>query len=110
MKAVVSAFMSYNQQTNQTGNPTIVYIDGFNLYYGALNCKRPGLKWLNLEDWLAKLLPTNNIVGIKYFTARVSGKYDPNKPLRQELYLRALKTLKKVQIIEGAFLIKKRKI
>ena len=36
----------------------------------------------------------NQIVGIKYFTARVLSRPDnPSQPLRQEIYLRALKTL-----------------
>lgn len=36
----------------------------------------------------------NQIVGIKYFTARVLSRPDnPSQPLRQEIYLRALKAL-----------------
>jgi uncharacterized LabA/DUF88 family protein len=69
---------------------TIVYIDGFNLYYGAV--KGTPHKWLDLKTLCQKLLePRNRIVAIKYFTARVSGANDPSKPLRQENYLRALK-------------------
>lgn len=89
---------------------TIVYIDGFNLYYGALNKKGPGRKWLDLESWLKKLLPNNNIAEIKFFTARVTGKFDPDKPVRQNLYFRALATNKKITRIEGRFLNKKVKI
>ena len=46
-----------------------------------------------------------SIVNIKYFTARISpimGNLDA--PLRQSLYVRALKTLKDVEIEEGHFL------
>jgi uncharacterized LabA/DUF88 family protein len=89
---------------------TIVYIDGFNLYYGMLNKHRAGLKWLDINKLLMILLPNNEIQKIKFFTARVSGKYDPSKPNRQEIYFRALKTLPNVNIIEGTFLFKWAKI
>jgi len=89
---------------------TWVYIDGFNLYYGALNKKGPGRKWLDIESWLKKLLPQNNVAKIKFFTARVTGKYDPDKPARQNLYFRALGTNKIIDKIEGRFLNKKVKI
>ena len=88
---------------------TYVYIDGFNLYYGILNQKRPGLKWLDLEGWLKKLLPPSqyDIRKIKFFTARVSATpEDPDKPVRQDIYFRALRTLPLVEIIEGSFLFK----
>jgi len=92
---------------------TWVYIDSFNLYYGALNRKGPktlGLKWLDLESWLTKVFPMNDIQKIKLFTARVSGKFDPTKPVRQDTYFRALRTLKTVEIIEGTFSFRKKRI
>lgn len=49
----------------------IVYIDGFNLYYGSLS--KMLHKWLNLEILFGLLRPDDNIVEIKYFTAIVSG-------------------------------------
>jgi len=72
---------------------TIVYVDGFNLYYGAL--KGTPYKWLGILAMSRNILsPKNRIVGIKYFTARVLSRPDnPSQPLRQEIYLRALKTL-----------------
>jgi uncharacterized LabA/DUF88 family protein len=88
---------------------TYIYIDSFNLYYGFLK-KRKGVKWLDLEKWLTTIFPNNDIQKIKFFTARVSGKYDPNKPVRQEIYFRALGTLSKVKIIEGSFINKSVKI
>lgn len=54
----------------------IVYVDGFNLYYGAL--KRTPYKWLNIMTLCNFLLPKNRIVGIKYFTALVTAR--PNDP------------------------------
>lgn len=92
---------------------TVVYVDSFNLYYGILKRRQPGFKWLNLEDWLKKLLPPSQytIQRIKFFTARVSATtHDPQKPVRQDIYFRALKTLPTIEIIEGTFLFKWTKI
>lgn len=82
---------------------TIVYVDGFNLYYGAL--KGTPFKWLDLLKMSQLLLPRHKIIGIKYFTALVSSRPDdPTKTVRQQVYLRALRTLPGVEIILGHFL------
>lgn len=86
---------------------TIVYIDGFNLYYRAL--KGTPHKWLNLAALSAAVLPaTSEIVGINYYTARVSGRTDPTAPARQQVYLRALGCLPGVKITYGNFLTTKK--
>ena len=103
----------YLHLMNTIKEKTWVYIDSFNLYYGALNPrgqKTLGLKWLDLESWLKKIFPRNDIQKIKLFTARVSGKYDPTKPVRQDTYFRALRTLKTIEIIEGTFLFRKKRV
>jgi len=80
-----------------------VYVDGFNLYYGAV--KDTKLKWLNIHHLCELLLPELAIHTIKYFTARVSGrKDDPDKPTRQQIYLRALRTIPRLEVIYGSFL------
>ncbi len=84
---------------------TYVYIDGFNLYYGAL--QKSSYKWLDVAKLSSYLLQGHAIVKIKYFTAPMKvreGDSDPNKPVRQQIYLRALRTLLNVEIIEGFFL------
>ena len=82
---------------------TIVYVDGFNLYYGALRKTRH--KWLDLAKFCQTLLPNDNVAAIKYFTAKVSGnRRDPDSPIRQQLYLRALATLPNVSVVYGHFL------
>lgn len=48
---------------------TIVYVDSFNLYYGAL--KRSTNKWLDLERLFGLVLTRNEIIAIKYFTAKM---------------------------------------
>ena len=48
---------------------TFVYVDGFNLYYGAL--KGTPFKWLDLVALFGKVLqPRHDILKVKYFTAR----------------------------------------
>lgn len=89
---------------------TCIYVDGFNLYYGALNKNMPGLKWLDLHKWFSGILLQNEIITIKFFTAKVSGKYDRTQPDRQKLYWQALRTLPNVTIIEGTFLFSPKKI
>ena len=52
---------------------SIIYIDGFNLYYGAL--KDTKWKWLNLERFFTLLRQDDDIQVIKYFTALISGSH-----------------------------------
>ena len=69
---------------------TRVYVDGFNLYYGAL--KGTPFKWLNPVDLTRRVLPAGYIMDkLLYFTAHVSGVSDPGAPARQrsELLRRA---------------------
>lgn len=82
-----------------------LYVDGFNVYYRAL-AKTP-YKWLDLHKLAADLLNSDDeITSIKYYTARVSGRNDPDQPRRQQAYLNALKTLSNVSIYYGRFLSK----
>lgn len=84
---------------------TRIYIDGFNLYYGCL--RNTGFRWLNLSDFCRRYFPPekNKIDLIKYFTAKVSARPgDEDAPNRQQIYLRALRTLDDVEIHFGHFL------
>jgi uncharacterized LabA/DUF88 family protein len=82
---------------------TNIYIDGFNLYFGAV--KNTPYKWLNLAEMCRLMLPRNQIHKIKYFTALVNARpNDPDQPIRQQTYLRALKTIPNLSIILGHFL------
>lgn len=80
---------------------TNVYIDGFNLYY---RLKNTPYKWLNVMEMCKYLLPNNTINRIRYYIARVSGRSDVQQPLRQDIYLRALRTIPILTIHEGKFL------
>jgi hypothetical protein len=84
---------------------TYVYVDGFNLYYGAV--KGTPFKWLDLTALARRVLPPSlTIERIKYFTARISGALDPAAPARQQIYLSALATRPEVEIHYGRFLSK----
>ncbi|OUI79239.1 NYN domain-containing protein [Acetobacter orientalis] len=82
---------------------TSVYIDAFNLYFGSL--KGTPHRWLDLEALCRTYLPGNLVTSIKYFTAKVSARpNDPQQPIRQQTYLRAIETLPTVEIIYGHYL------
>ena len=82
---------------------TYVYVDAFNLYYGAL--RGTPYKWLDLSQLCRYLLPRDQVEHIHYFTAIVSARpHDPKQPQRQQLYLRALQTIPHLTISYGHFL------
>jgi uncharacterized LabA/DUF88 family protein len=75
---------------------TIFYVDGLNLYYGAVR-STPSLKWLNIERYCRLLRPHDDIRLIRYFSALIDGPTKPN----QETYLRALSTTPSLEIVLG---------
>ena len=82
-----------------------VYIDGFNLYYGSL--KGTPHKWLDVSLLCKHLFPKDTINKIKYFTASMRVRpQDSNidTPARQQIYLRALRTIPSIDIHYGFFL------
>lgn len=81
---------------------TIVYIDGFNLYYRAL--KGGAHRWLNLKALCEAVLPGDcEVVAINYYTARVSARVSATAPRDQNTYLKALSTLPCVSVHLGDF-------
>lgn len=85
-----------------TKKKTIVYIDGFNLFYRAL--KGTPNKWLDLYKLCVASLPKDcEIVAIKYYTARVSGKINPDSPKDQQTYLNALSSIPCFTAYFGSF-------
>lgn len=84
---------------------TFVYVDGFNLYYGAV--KGSPYKWLDLKALFARILrPENKILAIKCYTAKVSARPDdPGAPTRQTIFLDALRAhIPELEITLGHFL------
>jgi len=91
---------------------TIIYIDGFNLYFGCLK-EISHCRWLNVEALAQRLCkendPTTNIVGIKYFTAPIKAGLSARGVVSvksQADYLRALSThCQHVEIVNGKYFI-----
>jgi uncharacterized LabA/DUF88 family protein len=80
-----------------------VCVDGFNPYYGAV--KNTPYRWLNIAALCRLLLPRDQINQIKYFTALVRPRpHDRGQPIRQQTYMRALRTIPNLTIILGHFL------
>jgi uncharacterized LabA/DUF88 family protein len=79
---------------------TVVYVDGFNLYYGAL--RGTPFKWLDLYGLFQEhvLEPGTRLEQVRYYTAPVKGSAsdDSASPQRQQCYLRALKAYRGNQI------------
>jgi len=66
----------------------IVYIDGFNLYFGLKEMKWRKYYWLDLKQFAQSLLKEGQVlVAVKYFSARISGP--PAKQRRQNTFLEA---------------------
>ena len=95
----------------------IVYIDGFNLYFGLRDSGLRRCYWLNLRELASKLLrPEQQLILSKYFTARISGGKGSDRPAkrkaldakqkRQSDFLEALATLPDFWTYEGHYLSK----
>jgi hypothetical protein len=83
---------------------TSVYVDGFNLYYGAV--KGTGYKWLDIRRMCELAFPKNEINEVHYCTAIVTdAPWDPDQSTRQQMFIRALETTG-VQVYYGSFLSK----
>lgn len=85
------------------------YVDGFNLYYGMKDKHGRQYLWLDIEAFVRRLVkPSQNLVAVEYFTARVRNK--PDSEQRQATYLDALAAHSPlVTVVEGRFQKKKHK-
>ena len=107
----------------------IVYIDGFNLYFGLkasvmpdvlsgtesemtrqeLKKRYPLTKrsyWLDIQKLATTIIRDADLEAVKYFTARITGNY--NKQLRQNAFLNAIQIHRpKLQIFEGRYLLRR---
>lgn len=81
----------------------VVYIDGFNLYYGCL--KGSKYKWLDLSALSKQLLDESQyqIEKIKYFTARIIDEDGSGTATRQGFYFKALSSIPNLEIHFGKF-------
>lgn len=83
-----------------SANRCIIYVDGFNLYHGAL--KGTVHKWLDLQHLFELVRPVDEIIAIRYFTALIAGP----TASQQRRYLEALATRPLVQVRLGRFKMK----
>jgi uncharacterized LabA/DUF88 family protein len=89
------------KQLKMSKNRVIVYIDGFNLYFGMQDAGIENSKWLNIKSLIESYLTHNQeLIEIKYFTSRITNQ--PGKQKRQTTYLEALET-SGVTIIYGLY-------
>lgn len=81
---------------------TRFYIDGLNLYYGAV--KGTSDKWLDLEALARILVPHDDLDHIHYFTANVSERYEGDQSgKRQQVFLRAVRANPLITVTLGHF-------
>ena len=84
---------------------TVIYVDGFNLYYSVL--RRTNLKWLDLVALFRDHVLDSNaqLVEVRYYTAPILARMsdDPQSVQRQRIYLQALRRMHpdQLKIIEG---------
>lgn len=79
---------------------SILYVDGFNLYYAIRGTPN---KWLDLAALADRVLPHSDVVLVRYFTADVKAFDDVRAPARQQAYLRALGSVPRISIHKGQF-------
>ncbi len=85
----------------------LVYVDGFNLYYGLRSKGWRRYYWLDIYRLAEKLLrPDQSLVAVRYFTARLHKATEPEKQERQKIYLEALTTLSDLYIHYGYYIQK----
>jgi hypothetical protein len=91
-----------------------VYVDGFNLYYGARNaCGRgtAGWRWLDIRALAQTLIAARTdwsrarLRRIVYCTARIDGATNPSGQADQDVYLKALLATRSVDHIEYGYYV-----
>jgi hypothetical protein len=86
-----------------------VYVDGFNLYYGARGiCGRgmPGWRWLDIRAMAASLVAARInwqpavVERVVYCTARIDAASNPAGHVDQDVYIKALTSTGTVDCVE----------
>ena len=82
----------------------IVYVDGFNFYYGLRKNRWRKYYWLDMVRLFESFMrPNQELVAVKYFSARVE---DDGKSLRQNAFFQANQMNPKFKLILGKYLRK----
>jgi hypothetical protein len=91
-----------------------VYVDAFNLYYGARNlCGRstPGWRWLDIRALAASLVsgrqnwPGATIDRVVYCTALIDQASNPSGHIDQDVYIKALRATGSVDLVEYGYYV-----
>ena len=92
------------QENNSTviKRKTIVYVDGFNLYFGLKTKKWKNYYWLNIYKLAENIIKSDQeLITVKYFTSRIASP--PDKAKRQGTFIEALETLENFKIYYGNY-------
>ncbi|MDR1414859.1 MAG: NYN domain-containing protein, partial [Odoribacteraceae bacterium] len=88
----------------QKKQKVIVYVDGFNFYYGLKSRGWRKYYWLDMVKFSEKILrPHQELVEVCYFSARPT---DPRKSKRQDAFFQANKLNAKFVLHLGKYLAK----
>ena len=83
----------------------IVYVDGFNFYYGLKHPRWRKYYWLDVVKLFEYFMrPTQELVAVKYFSAKPT---DQGKSKRQDAFFQANSENPKFRLILGKYLKKK---
>jgi len=84
------------------GTRVIVYLDGFNLYFGMDEQFGKKYLWLDLECLSRSfLLPEETLSKVKYFTSLIAN--NPQKEQRQQTFIQALQTATSCEFYFGRY-------
>ena len=88
----------------QRKQSVIVYVDGFNFYYGLKSRGWRKYYWLDMVKFAEKLLrPHQELIEVRYFSARPT---NPQKSKRQDAFFQANKLNPKFTLHLGKYLTK----
>lgn len=88
----------------QSKQKVIVYVDGFNFYYGLKKYPWKKYYWLDIVKLMESFLkPNQELIAVKYFSARPT---DVEKRKRQDAFFQANKENPKFKLILGKYLKK----
>ncbi len=90
--------------TKEEKQRVIVYVDGFNFYYGLKDPKWKKYYWIDIVKLFEQfMLPHQELMAVKYFSAR---SYHIDKSKRQDAFFQANKENPKFKLILGKYLKK----
>jgi uncharacterized LabA/DUF88 family protein len=89
---------------NEEKQRVIVYVDGYNFYYGLRMPKWKKYYWLDMVKLFESFMrPNQELIALKYFSAR---SFDLGKSKRQDAFFQANKENSKFKLILGKYLKK----